>query len=50
VQHRELEPNGTFYIGAFEPSLADRQHKELVDRLESLSQQVAALRARPASQ
>jgi len=50
VQHCELEPNGTFYIEAFEPSLADRQHKELVDRLESLSQQVAALRTQPASE
>ena len=47
VQRCQLEPNGTFYIEAFEPSLADKQHKELVDRLESLSQQVAALRAQP---
>ena len=50
VQRCELEPNGTFYIEAFEPSIADKQHKELVDRLESLSQQVAALRAQPASE
>jgi uncharacterized membrane protein YcaP (DUF421 family) len=47
VQRCQLEPNGTFYIEAFEPSLADKQHKELVDRLESLSQQVAAQRAQP---
>jgi len=50
VQRCELEPNGTFYIEAFEPSIADRQHKELVDRLESLSQQIAALRTQPASE
>ncbi len=47
VKRCELEPNGTFYIEAFEPSSAEKQHKELVDRLESLSQQVASLRAQP---
>ncbi len=45
VQRCELEPNGTFYIEAFEPSTTDKRHSELVDRLVSLSQQVAALRA-----
>jgi uncharacterized membrane protein YcaP (DUF421 family) len=30
VQRCELEPNGTFYIEAFEPSPADQQHAELL--------------------
>jgi uncharacterized membrane protein YcaP (DUF421 family) len=50
VQHCELDPNGTFYMEAFEPSVSDKRHRELVDRLESLSQQIAALRAQPASE
>ena len=49
VHRCELEPNGTFYVEAIEPSLADRQHKELVDRLESLRGEIAALRTRTAS-
>jgi uncharacterized membrane protein YcaP (DUF421 family) len=50
VQRCELEPNGTFYVEAFEPSIGDKQHKELVDRLQELSQQIAILRAHPASE
>jgi uncharacterized membrane protein YcaP (DUF421 family) len=50
VQRCELETNGTFYIEAFEPSVADRRHKELVDRLESLSSEIASLRPQPASE
>lgn len=48
VQRCELEPNGTFYVEAFEPSVADRQHAELVARLEALQSQVAALRPQTA--
>jgi uncharacterized membrane protein YcaP (DUF421 family) len=44
----QLEPNGTFYVEAFEPSVADKRHQELVDRLESLSREIAALRAKAA--
>jgi uncharacterized membrane protein YcaP (DUF421 family) len=44
----ELEPNGTFYIEAFEPSVADKQHKELLDRLDGLDRQMAALRPQTA--
>lgn len=40
-----LEPNGTFYVEPFEPSSAERQHSELMDRLEALTREVAALRA-----
>jgi uncharacterized membrane protein YcaP (DUF421 family) len=48
VQRCELEPNGTFYIEGFEPSPTDKQHKELLDRLEALQSQVAALRPQTA--
>jgi uncharacterized membrane protein YcaP (DUF421 family) len=46
----QLEPNGTFYIEAYEPSLNDKRHEDLVARLESLSREIAALRAQPASE
>jgi uncharacterized membrane protein YcaP (DUF421 family) len=48
VKRCELEPNGTFYIEPFEPSVDDKRHKELVDRLEALSKELAALRTGPA--
>jgi uncharacterized membrane protein YcaP (DUF421 family) len=40
----ELEPNGTFYMEAYEPSQADKRHAELLERLETLGREVAALR------
>jgi uncharacterized membrane protein YcaP (DUF421 family) len=40
----QLEPNGTFYLEAFEPSEADKRHAELLDRLDALSREVAALK------
>jgi uncharacterized membrane protein YcaP (DUF421 family) len=48
VQHCELEPNGTFYVEPYEPSAADKQHDELLARLDALQQQVAALRPQAA--
>ncbi len=48
VHRCELEPNGTFYVEARDPSIADKQHAELLARLDALSQEIAALRARPA--
>jgi uncharacterized membrane protein YcaP (DUF421 family) len=48
VHRCELEPNGTFYIEARDPSVADKRHAELVERLDALSKELAALRARPA--
>jgi uncharacterized membrane protein YcaP (DUF421 family) len=45
VHRCELEPNGTFYVEAIEPSAADRRHEELVAKLEALQAQVAAMRA-----
>jgi uncharacterized membrane protein YcaP (DUF421 family) len=48
VRRCELEPNGTFYVEAFDPSAADKRHAELLARLDSLSREVAALRPQPA--
>ena len=48
VRKCELEPNGTFYVEAFDPSAADKRHIELMERIEALSREVAALRPLPA--
>lgn len=45
VRRCVLEPNGTFYVEPFEPSSTERQHSELMDKLEALTREVAALRA-----
>ena len=45
VRNCTLEPNGTFYIEAAEPSQEERRHAELLARLEALSREVAALRS-----
>lgn len=42
----ELEPNGTFYVEAIEPSKADKQHEDLMARIDLLTREVAGLRAR----
>lgn len=44
VRSCELEPNGTFYVEAFEPSVDDKRHTELLARIDALARQVAALR------
>jgi len=49
VHHCELEPNGSFYIEAKDPSIADKRHDELLTRLDALSKEIAALKARPAT-
>jgi len=49
VRRCQLEPNGTFYVEAFDPSVADKRHDELLARLDALSREVAALRTSPAS-
>jgi uncharacterized membrane protein YcaP (DUF421 family) len=46
----ELEPNGTFYVEAFDPSAADKRHTELLERLDALSREVAALRTQTAGE
>lgn len=48
VKRCELEPNGTFYVEAFDPSIDDKRHKELLERIDALSREVAALRAQQA--
>ena len=48
VQRCELEPNGTFYVEPYEPSPADKQHDELLARLDALQKQVSALRPQTA--
>ncbi len=45
VKRCELEPNGTFYVEAVEPSSAERQHDEVMARLDALTREIAALRA-----
>jgi uncharacterized membrane protein YcaP (DUF421 family) len=40
-----LEPNGTFYVEPIEPSPTERQHAELLARIDGLTREVAALRA-----
>ena len=47
VHRCELEPNGTFYIEARDPSITDKHHDELLTRLDALSKELAALRSRP---
>jgi uncharacterized membrane protein YcaP (DUF421 family) len=45
IRKCQLEPNGTFYVEAFEPSIDDKRHSELLDRIDALAREVAALRA-----
>jgi uncharacterized membrane protein YcaP (DUF421 family) len=49
VRRCELEPNGTFYVEAFNPSTDDKRHSELLARLDALSREVAALGPQSAS-
>jgi len=44
----ELEPNGTFYVEAVDPSVAEKHHADLLARLEALQLQIAALKTNPA--
>jgi uncharacterized membrane protein YcaP (DUF421 family) len=50
VHKCDLEPNGTFYIEAVEPSALEKQHAELVARLDALRRQIAALGPQTASE
>jgi uncharacterized membrane protein YcaP (DUF421 family) len=45
VRKCELEPNGTFYVEAFDPSIEDKRHAELLAHIDALARQVAALNA-----
>jgi uncharacterized membrane protein YcaP (DUF421 family) len=44
LQRIELEPNGTFYVEAMNPSSGEKNHSELLERLDKLSREIAALR------
>jgi uncharacterized membrane protein YcaP (DUF421 family) len=44
VRKCQLEPNGTFYVEAYEPSVEDNRHAQLVARIDDLARAVAALR------
>lgn len=48
VRRCELEPNGTFYVESFDPSIGDKRHGELIEKIDALSHEIAALRAQPA--
>ena len=50
VRKCELEPNGNFYVEAFEPSVDDKHHAELLARIDALAREVAALRPQQASE
>ncbi len=39
-----LEPNGTFTVEAFDPSLEDKRHAELLSRLDSLQKELGRMR------
>ena len=45
VRRCELEPNGTFYVEAMDPTQADRRHDELLAVLAELKAEIAALKA-----
>jgi uncharacterized membrane protein YcaP (DUF421 family) len=45
VRRCVLEPAGTFYVEAVDPSPLEKHHKELMERLDVLTREVAALRA-----
>jgi uncharacterized membrane protein YcaP (DUF421 family) len=44
IEEAVIEPGGTFFIKGKTPALADRQHTELVARLDELSKQIAELK------
>jgi uncharacterized membrane protein YcaP (DUF421 family) len=46
----ELEPNGSYYVEAFDPSAADKRQLEVLKRLDALSRDVAALRVQTAGE
>lgn len=44
VRRCQLEPNGTFYVEPFDPSIEDKRHAELLARLDALQSEVSRLR------
>ncbi len=49
VRKCQLEPNGTFYVEAFDPSAEDKRHAELIARLDALQGEVARLQTSAAA-
>lgn len=50
VRRCELEPNGAFYVEAFEPTASEKRHSELLDRMDALTRELATLRIQPSGQ
>jgi len=50
VQMCVLEPNGSFYISGKQPSSGDKQHSEVMARLDALQADIAAVKRRVAQQ
>jgi uncharacterized membrane protein YcaP (DUF421 family) len=48
VRTCQLEPNGTFYIEGVEPSISEKQHADLLARLDAITSQISALRPQTA--
>jgi uncharacterized membrane protein YcaP (DUF421 family) len=44
VRNCHLEPNGSFYIEAFDPSVEDKRHAELLARLDALQGELTRIR------
>lgn len=44
VRKCELEPNGTFYLEPYEPTVEDKRHAEVMARLEAMTEELARLR------
>ena len=45
IRRCELEPNGTFYVEAVEPTTAEKHYQAMLTQLEALTREVASLRA-----
>jgi uncharacterized membrane protein YcaP (DUF421 family) len=44
IRRCEIEPNGSFYIEPMDPSPIERQHSELMAKIDALTREVAGLR------
>jgi hypothetical protein len=47
VRKSELEPNGTLYVEAFDPSVDDKRHAGLHSRFEAMARDLTALHPAP---
>jgi uncharacterized membrane protein YcaP (DUF421 family) len=45
IEHCVLEPGGTFFIQGRTPPLAERQHAEILQKIEAVSRQIAEVRS-----